>query len=402
MNRNRLQNILPITLVLAFAVLLIWLWPSLTAPNRSPEELARDFDIALAEKRLDDARRAMIQFEKKVEATDPRLPMFHARMHMANGKEAESLAELKSIPDSSSFAPMARLLEGQLHLRAGRLVPAEKAYLESIRLDPKIVQARRELIYIYGIQLRRRELRQVFNDLSKIAPLTFQNVFHWCLTRGNDWEPDEIVADMTKFLAADPTDRWSRIALARSLRRLTKFEETQKALEPLPEADPDALAIRVELALDRNQPDKARALLATGPENQFELSILRAQLALADGDFKAAEAQFEIALRIDPGNRDAVVGMARALAASGDREKARTWQEKASRLDKLASLIQEAAKPNGPLDPTLPKRLAEGCESVGHLAEAKAWWGLIAARDPLNPEAQQALYRLEKSITQAP
>ena len=402
MNRKKFQTVLPIALMVAFAILLIWLWPSLTAPNKPPDELAKEFDIALAEKRLGDARQAMLQFEKQVEPTDTRLPMFHARMHMADGDEAASLVELKSVPDSSSYAPLARLLEGQLHLRAGRLVPAEKAYLDSIRLDPKMVQARRELVYIYGIQLRRRELRQVFLDLSRISPLTFNNVFHWCLTRGNDWEPDEIVADMTRFLAADPTDRWSRIALARSLKRLTKFEEAQRALEPLPESDPDALAIRVELALDANQPDKARALLAKGPEKHFELAILRAQLALADGDFSTAVAQFELALSLDPGNRDAVVGLARALAATGDKAKAKTWQEQAARLDKLASLIQEAAKPNAPIDPTLPKRLAEGCESVGHLAEAKAWWGLIAAREPLNPEAQQALYRLEKSTAQAP
>jgi tetratricopeptide (TPR) repeat protein len=380
----------------------IWLWPALTTASRTNDQITIEFDQALATKNLEQAIRLADQYQRQSNSTDHRLPMIQARLELANGQDSEALKKLESIPDQSPFASTARQLTGQLYLRANRLVPAEKAYLDAIRLDPKIVQPRRELIYIYAIQLRRRELRNIFLELSTISPMTFQNVFHWCLTRGNDWEPDEIVADMTKFLAADPQDKWSRIALARSLKRLVKLDEAEKALEPLAANDSDAIAIKAQIAMDRNDPEKARELLSKGPEDHFDLAVMRAQMALAEGDYNDSIRYFKTALKVDPDNRDAVVGLARALAGQGNKLEAKAWQEKATKLDKLASLIQEAAKPEAAGDSSLPRRLADGCESVGHFAEAKAWWGLIAARDPLNQEAQQALYRLGKSGAPAP
>jgi len=380
----------------------IWLWPALTTASRTNDQITIEFDQALATKNLEQASRLSDQYQRQSNSTDHRLPMIQARLELANGQDSEALKKLESIPDQSPFASTARQLTGQLYLRANRLVPAEKAYLDAIRLDPKIVQPRRELIYIYAIQLRRRELRNIFLELSTISPMTFQNVFHWCLTRGNDWEPDEIVADMTKFLAADPQDKWSRIALARSLKRLVKLDEAEKALEPLAANDSDAIAIKAQIAMDRNDPEKARELLSKGPEDHFDLAVMRAQMALAEGDYNDSIRYFKTALKVDPDNRDAVVGLARALAGQGNKLEAKAWQEKATKLDKLASLIQEAAKPEAAGDSSLPRRLADGCESVGHFAEAKAWWGLIAARDPLNQEAQQALYRLGKSGAPAP
>jgi tetratricopeptide (TPR) repeat protein len=380
----------------------IWLWPALTTASRTNDQITIEFDQALATKNLEQAIRLADQYQRQSNSTDHRLPMIQARLELANGQDSEALKKLESIPDQSPFASTARQLTGQLYLRANRLVPAEKAYLDAIRLDPKIVQPRRELIYIYAIQLRRRELRNIFLELSTISQMTFQNVFHWCLTRGNDWEPDEIVADMTKFLAADPQDKWSRIALARSLKRLVKLDEAEKALEPLAANDSDAIAIKAQIAMDRNDPEKARELLSKGPEDHFDLAVMRAQMALAEGDYNDSIRYFKTALKVDPDNRDAVVGLARALAGQGNKVEAKAWQEKATKLDKLASLIQEAAKPEAAGDSSLPRRLADGCESVGHFAEAKAWWGLIAARDPLNQEAQQALYRLGKSGAPAP
>lgn len=385
-----------------FLLISIWLWPVLTTASRTNDQITIEFDQALATKNLEQASRLADQYQRQSNSKDHRLPMIQARLELANGQDSEALKKLESIPDQSPFASTARQLTGQLYLRANRLVPAEKAYLDAIRLDPKIVQSRRELIYIYAIQLRRRELRNIFLELSTISPMTFQNVFHWCLTRGNDWEPDEIVADMTKFLAADPQDKWSRIALARSLKRLVKLDEAEKALEPLAANDSDAIAIKAQIAMDRNDPEKARELLSKGPEDHFDLAVMRAQMALAEGDYNDSIRYFKTALKVDPDNRDAVVGLARALAGQGNKVEAKAWQEKATKLDKLASLIQEAAKPEAAGDSSLPRRLADGCESVGHFAEAKAWWGLIAARDPLNQEAQQALYRLGKSGAPAP
>lgn len=370
--------------------------------GKSGEQLANEFDASLAARDFAGGAELLRAYERHAEPGDTWKSIMQGRLKLAEGKEADALAALESIPAGSIHYPLAMQLAGQIHLRAGRLVPAEKRFLDAIRADDKAVIPRRELIYIYGIQLRRRELREVFADLSKVSPMSFGNMFHWCLTRGNDWEPQEIVDDMSKFLTADPTDRWSRIALARSLSKLGRRDDARKALDPLPADDPDAIAVRAQIALDEGDDEAAGKLLETGPKEHFDLAIMRARAAIAGGDPEKAKAEFSIALKLDPGNRDAVVGMARMLAALGEKEAARTWLDRSAKLDRLAGLVGKAALPGAQNDPELPRILAAACESVGYLAEAKGWWNLVATRNPLDEEAQSSLYRLNSAAKQAP
>jgi hypothetical protein len=59
--------------------------------------------------------------------------------------------------------------------------------------------------------------------------------------------------------------------------------------------------------------------------------------------------------------------------------------------------MQRAALPNARKDPKLLRELGAACEAVHRLPEAKAWWKLAIGLDPLDNEAQQALFRLEHS-----
>ena len=71
--------------------------------------------------------------------------------------------------------------------------------------------------------------------------------------------------ELALFIQADPEDRWSRLALADNYRRMSRLDEVEGVLAPLPASDPQARVIRVMLALDRHQEDKAEELLNTGP-----------------------------------------------------------------------------------------------------------------------------------------
>ena len=81
-----------------------------------------------------------------------------------------ALADLPRVPDDHLAAAKARLLAGQIELRRDRVRRAEEWFLEAIRLDSRLVQAHRELIYIYGMQLRRAELSAQFLALSQPRP----------------------------------------------------------------------------------------------------------------------------------------------------------------------------------------------------------------------------------------
>lgn len=321
--------------------------------------------------------------------------LLRVQIEISAGRVDRALELLAQIPDDHRAAAIARLRAGQLELRRARTVPAEAYFLKALAIEPRLVQARRELIYIYGMQLRRRELAEQFRALSYLVQLTYEDVFLWCLTRGTVWEPEESAKQLAAFVAADPGDRGSRLGLAEDLRRLGKLGEALATLAPLPESDPEARATRARIALDRNDDAGLAALLAEGPTAHAELARLRGRLAQARREPAAALAHYRAANAADPEDRDALFGLGQALRASGDIKGAEAPLEAAKRLDELAGLVERAGTKAGRNDPTLLRRLGEACEAVGRRDEARAWFGLAIARDPLDSAAQAAMFRLK-------
>ena len=190
--------------------------------------------------------------------------LLRAQYAAARQQPDAALADLERVPDDHACRSKARLLAGQIELRRDRVRRAEEWFQEALRLDSRLVQAHRELIYIYGMQLRRAELSAQFLALSQLTPLTSDNVFHWCLLRNNSWEPGEAVATLDRYVSADPADRWSRIALAENYRRMGQADSAESVLEPLALDDSEALVIRAQIAVDRQEQDRAERLLASG------------------------------------------------------------------------------------------------------------------------------------------
>jgi tetratricopeptide (TPR) repeat protein len=358
-----------------------------------PDDLWKRGQGALSAGRIDEAEAAAMSLSRLRDPT-PWDRMLQAQIDVARSRPDESLGKLDSIPDDHPAAAQARLLAGQVELRRNRVRTAERYLREAVRLDPKQIPAHRELIYIYGYQLRRRELNAEFHALAGLTELTFENVFHWCLLRNSTWEPGEAAESLSTFIEADPEDRWSRLALAENYRLMGLTDEAEKAILPLPESDPQARAIRVMLALDRHQGDKAQQMLAAGDPLDPNLARLRGRLALSHHDGPSAARFFRIALADDPENRDALFGLINALSITGDDAAAAPLRETAKRLELLNTMIQQAASSQGRKKPRLLQELGAACAALGHNAEARAWYQVAIARDPLDAEAQRALFRL--------
>jgi tetratricopeptide (TPR) repeat protein len=289
----------------------------------------------------------------------------------------------------------ARLLAGQLELRRDRARVAEEAFRAAMRIDPALIQAHRELIYIYGVQLRRAELNAEFLALSKLTDLTFKNVFNWCMLRNNSWEPGEAIPLLERFVAADPEDRWSRLALAENDLRLGLLDDAESAVAGLAPEDPQALVIRIRVALDAQDEQRGERLLALGRSGDPELARFRGRLALSRRDARSALRAFRIAYAADPENRDAIYGLLNALVMVGDQEAAQPLRQLAGKLDRLNGLVQRAGTTAGRRDPTLLRQLGAASAALNRNAEACAWYKLAIARDPLDSAAQQALFRLD-------
>ena len=359
------------------------------------EKLWWDAQAALHEDRFDDAERALAALSQ----SRPPLPkdwMLRAQVDIARERPDQAVAALANVPDPDPLAPQARLLAGQVELRRNRARVAEKLLLEAARLDPRMVQARRELVYLYGVQLRRREFCEQFAAMSEVANLTYENLFHWCLLRNCLWEPGEVAQTLTRFIEADPDDRESRLALADNERRLGLYDEAEEVLAPLGDDDPRALAHRVMILMDRREEDRAEELLRRGPPDDPDLARLRGRVALARRDGPEALRCYRLAYDADPSNRDAIFGLIHAYDLTGRPEKADPLRKEAEALEAFNSLVQRMATPAGRGDPAIIAQAARVCAQADFIPEARAWLKLPVSRDPLDVEAQRALFLFDE------
>ena len=82
--------------------------------------------------------------------------------------------------------------------------------------DPGLIQAYRELAYLYALQRRKRERDALYHALARRTNLDYVLVFAWCQNTCQLWDPNGARKVLTGFVAEDPSDRASRLAVWRS------------------------------------------------------------------------------------------------------------------------------------------------------------------------------------------
>jgi tetratricopeptide (TPR) repeat protein len=357
-------------------------------------------ETAYREGRLDEAAAAL---DRLAQLRTPTSVDRYLRAQVDVGKKQDerALAELAAIPDDHPLAPMARLRTGQIEIRLGRARPAEAAFLATLKLLPRAVQPHKELVYIYNIQHRQAELDAQLLALLELNQLDFQIVLHWTKTRNTNWKPGGDLPALQKFVAADPLDRWSRLALVDAFYRLNRLDEADEILGTMSASDPLARAKRIAIAIDRGEFSVAESLLALGDGSSHELARLSGQLALKSGNGRAAVKFFRVALAGDPFDRVALYGLGTALRQVGENDAAEPFIEAASRHDELWRLVARASTPDGENDPQMPHQLGMACAAAGRYQEARAWLKLAIERDPLDAAGQRMLYQLEHNALPA-
>jgi len=323
--------------------------------------------------------------------------------HLLRGMLASSelrydvaFAELAAVPEGHPLAPLARIIAGQSELRRGRIRDAEAYFLDAVRLAPYALQARRELAYIYNIQHRQTLMDDQLEAYSELQTLDFQYALLWSKTRTVGWSPKADMPTLRKYVEADRGDRWSRLALAEGLRRQDDLDGAQALMDELDEDDPDGLAMRATLALDRGDFATAEDLIAKGRRQSPSIAKLRGQLALRRLDADSAVEAYRISYEADPLDRASVFGLGTALHMKGDSKAAEPLLATARKQDALFPLVARAATEEGEKDPQTPRKLGLASVEAGRIPEARAWLKLAIKNDPLDRSIQEALYSLDK------
>ena len=366
-------------------------WRNWSRPD--PDRVWREATADVQAGRWVRARAGLRRLER-LRAATPDDWVLRARVATAAGDDDEALGALRHVPEDHRLAAQAAYMAGRIERAHHRICRAEAAYRQAIARDPGMIQAHKELIYILGMQLRLREVDAEFKALAHLTPLTHHDLFNWGLSHFAVGGPD-IAEDLESFIEADPDDRYSRLALATLLVDQPGMEtNVERTLEPLPRDDHDALALRVELKLNHGQVDEALAMLRDAPEQNAHLARLRGRVALMRGDQAAAIRHFQDALGHDPHDWVSNSELGRALRLRGEESAAEGCLARFQRLDAVYNLITRIRQPDRENQPSDLLQLGRACEAAGLRDEARGWYSLAIADNPLDAAAQQALYRL--------
>ena len=385
---------LSFSFVLLLSVILVIIFTRTLWPSPDPELLWKN---AVADKqsgRLQDARAGLLRLQRLRPATAREWALL-AEISEAEGNSQEALAALRHVPELDPLAPEALYMTGLIERNKNRMRHAESAYRQAISLNPKLIKAHKELIYILGMQFRRHEVDQEFKQLLKLTPLNHHDLFVWCLTHFIVWGP-ESAANLKSYINADPEDRYSRLALATLLISQPGQEnKAEQLLAPLPDEDPEALALRVELKLNQARSEEAVAMLSRTSIKTPPLSRIRGRISLMKGDFEAASQHFQDALTDEPYDRISIAELGKALLLKGDQARAKPYLDRAKQLDEVYRLVNQISKSDQPNQALDLNRLGKACEGAGLVSEARGWFLLSIGLNPLDSVAQRALNRLE-------
>jgi tetratricopeptide (TPR) repeat protein len=374
-------------------------WRAASGPRRTPDLVRAQIRDALLAGRPDRTEEGLAWLARHDRLTTPD-QMARARVAQLRGRPDEAIAILEAIHGRDPVAARARLMAGLIHLERDRARLAEATSREALEIDPELRDARYELIRIYGRQQRLAALDEQCRALIDQRALDFERLNFWALTRNASWNAAEDLTALARWVEADPDDRASRLALAEGLRRTARADRAREVLSPLGDSDPDALALRAQIALDLGERDEAARLLAGSPAAHAGLSRLRGLLALTRGDARAAARELIRAYRMAPDDRQTLVSLGVALTRLGD-PAAKPVQAAVERLRAYDAIVSRLASPDA-AGPALFRQIGAAAEGIGRRAEARAWYGLAIDRDPLLSEAQQAYARLGPSASDIP
>ncbi|HEY2251300.1 MAG TPA: tetratricopeptide repeat protein, partial [Planctomycetaceae bacterium] len=174
------------------------------------------------------------------------------RGHLAreSGDLAAAARFWSRVPDKpASLGAKARFLEGTLFLESHRARDAEAALLRALQLEPDYLQAHEQLLGLYVLQLRESGVHQELQAIRRIRPLQPDELYELVFRMGiAPRRAMSIPPALAKYIAADPGDVDSQVALARHSTNQQDVLEAMALLRHALSQRPDDVSIRAYLA----------------------------------------------------------------------------------------------------------------------------------------------------------
>ena len=102
----------------------------------------------------------------------------------------------------------------------------------------------------------------------------------------------------------------------------------------------------------------------------------------------------EKAYAAKPDDPVTLMGLATALKLTGEPAAAEPFLAKLGRFHELTKLAGRISATTAATDGELHRQIGSICETIGRRDEALAWYRLAITRNPLDDDAQRAIFRL--------
>ena len=315
---------------------------------------------------------------------------------MVRDRHDGALAELADGPRHQRARLAGRLQAGQIELRRDRARVAERFFRKALELEPDLVKAHSELIYIYGYPTPPPRAERRVPRLTELAPSTSRRRSSGASRAGWSGSPArprpslEQVRRRPTPTTASRGSPWPRCS-AGSTATPTPTRPSPPSRPTTPRPAPSAPSSRSTAATRRRprpssptrpeeppRPGPAPRPAGVGPRRRHggrrRLPRRRRRRARTTATPSSASPS--------------------ALQHVGDPEAAR-YLDLSAGHERLGTLVQRRDPRLATTNPALIRELGAACAAVGRLPEARAWYNIAIRRNPLDTEAQQALYQIK-------
>ena len=338
-----------------------------------------------------------------VEGYEPHVGLLEGMVHLRAGRLAQAIDTLEVAKDHPDTGAMAFTLAGEALYKLRRFRDADGILKAAVELDPSLTDAHRWLAALYydigAFDHALAEL-QVISEQAPDDPRPYRLRGLIYKDFENEYERDA-VHEYRESLRRDPDqpDRQQiRLELAECLVKQTHFDEAMEAIGPC-ENSADVLAIRAQCYAGKGDKASARRLLgeALARDPDHLASMLRlASLDLESGDAAAAARTLRHAVDRYPKDPEVRYRLSQAYDRLGQPKAA---EEQLKLRNELRDLVTQFSRLHGkavaaPADADLRYQLGVLAGQLDKPELARSWFMAALALDPNHAEARRALRAL--------
>jgi len=332
-----------------------------------------------------------------------------ALMLVKQGQPDKALEAAQRVSRVPVMEAEAYLIAGEAFRAQGQWGEATAAFHGALQSHPEHLRAHRWLGAIYydtgAMGLAVNHLRKVAElDLTDYRAFRLAGLIHY------DYQKyDDAVQDYRQALQRPlpkPVENAIRLELADSLRELRQIDD---ALAVLQQCEPLADVLAMRAFCYESAGDDPRALelaleaIALEPQ-QRRANLVAGRIYLTERNWQQAIKHFRTVVQGDPTAHEPRFLLGRALLQSGAQQAGQAELERSTELKEmtlqLAQLHLEAME--RPEDVGLRVRMGQLAEQLGRPRTAATWYRAARGLDPENPEATNALQRLQVDLARDP